>query len=149
MNRMFVAVMVAAIATAAGQAFAAPDEVMMRSDVSGSAIAADAGTPVPMVIVQGALPAKGEAVSGTVMVSTPGEIVLHTSKGLQTFEITPKTEMLAGPAEGENVTVMFAPAPGSVSGSARGSAAVVTRSRTRVADLALAVLPPAPGVASR
>ena len=149
MNRMLVAATLTAIVTVAAPAFAKSDQPASDRGAGQDQVTASAGAPVPMFAAQAVVPAKGAAVSGIVVISTPAELVVHTAKGLQTFKITPKTEMTAGPFEGEDVTVVFQPAHGSVSGTGAGSAAVTRASTTKVAALALAVMPRMAGVADR
>jgi hypothetical protein len=141
MNRIFVAAVVTAIATVALPALASdhPPESQVTSQVS---VAPSIGAPLPAVVARGVILPKGEAVSGEVVMSTPAELVIHTTKGLQTFEITPQTQMLVGASEGEDVTITFRPAGGSVSGTAAGN-------HTKAADLALAVVPRVASVTSR
>jgi hypothetical protein len=148
MNRMLVAATFTAIVTLAAPAFAA-DQPPENRDASTGIVEASGGAPMPAFARQGVVPVKGEAVSGTVLISTPGELVVHTAKGLQRFTITPKTEMTVGAAEGEDVTVVFRPARGFVSGRAAGSASLTTTRHAKVAELALAVMPRVAGVADR
>jgi hypothetical protein len=140
MNRTFLATVVTAVAAVAMPALAHDNQIMVQTTASGPEVATSAGAPLP-VPAKEVVPAKGREVSGSVVLSTPGEIVLRTQKGLQFFEITPKTQMVSGAADGESVTVVYAPARGSVSGNAVGAVSPTSHATTKVSDLALTVMP--------
>jgi hypothetical protein len=148
MNRKFAGAVVTTITIIAMPVLAADQQPMMQESSTRS-VAEAAGALLPVVAPQSVIPAKGDEMNGTVMISTPDELVVHTAKGLQTFEVTPQTQMVAGPTEGEDVTIVFKPARGSVSGTAVGSAAESAPTSTRVADLALTVMPREAAATSR
>jgi hypothetical protein len=148
MNRKFAGAVVTTITIIAMPVLAADQQPMMQESSTRS-VAEAAGAPLPVVAPQRVIPVKGDELNGTVMISTPDELVVHTAKGLQTFEVTPQTQMVAGPTEGEDVTIVFRPVRGSVSGTAVGSASLSGPTSTRVAELALTVMPRAAGVTSR
>jgi len=122
MNRVinrtpFVVLSVAALLLAA-PSFAAPGEQHSQQD-STLPVAAAGGGPAPAALPTGEIPPDTQAVTGQVVMSTPSELVLHTSSGMQRFSFSADTQMLVPAAEGDTVTVFYKPAAGA------GNAAVV------------------------
>jgi hypothetical protein len=119
----------------------------------------DQSSPLPMAAIGGAPPvalppvvgnaAKAIAVTGVVVMSSPEEIILRTASGTRTFEIMPDTQMLAGAATGDVVTVLCQPVHGSVKASVVRSAAKASDSHVKVAPEAPATSGLAPGVSSK
>jgi hypothetical protein len=107
MNRTLIAVFAVAAVLLTAPSFAARDNQVQQQ--SASSIPTDVGglAPAPIVPAQGAVPANEMSVTGQVMLSTPDELVLHTASGMQRFVVTPDTQMLAGAAEGDTVTVFY------------------------------------------
>lgn len=62
---------------------------------------------------QNAGPAPGSAntalkvVTGEVLVSTPDYLILATPSGMQRFEITPKSKIIGGTGEGDELTMKY------------------------------------------
>jgi hypothetical protein len=148
MKRTLIAVLSTVALALAAPSFAASTVQVMEQN-SSSPTAAVGGGPLVELPQEVGIPAKGMTVTGVVVMSSPDEIILRTTSGARRFEITPETQMLAGAADGDVVTVLYEPAYGSVRASIVGSAATMTGSRTKVARGALATAPQAPGVSPR
>ena len=150
MNRLFLATVATTIAAVAVPALAHDTQIMMQTTTApGVNVAASAGVPLPAPSPLGVVPVKGREVSGSVVLSTPGEIIVHTPAGLQSFQITPQTRMVSGVADGEKVSVFYAPARGARRGTAVGTVRPDAHADTKVSDRALVVTPGVAGTASR
>jgi hypothetical protein len=113
MNHTLIAVLSTVVLVLAAPSFAARDEQSGQPNPASSAQSSIGGAPVSPVIEQGRVLAGDMVATGDVMMSDPGELVIHTSSGMRRFEITPATQMYAGTAEGDVVTVFYKPEAGS------------------------------------
>ncbi len=115
MNRMINRTLIATLSVVAllvtVLAFGAPGDRLTQQD-STLPVAVAGGAPVSAALATGEVPPDTQAVTGEVVLSTPSELVLHTSSGMQRFSITPETQMLVPAAEGDTVTVLYKPAVG-------------------------------------
>jgi hypothetical protein len=124
-----------------GAVLAAPS-LEVQQEASMPAVSAAGGGSAAVASIVGTAPAGRLTVSGEVVLWTPGEIVLHTAKGLERFQITPQTQMTIGAADGDFVTVV--PAMPAVSTS--GSVAPAGGTHSRVEGRAIAVTPQRAGI---
>ncbi len=141
MNRTLLELAISAALVMSGAAFAAPS-IEMQQEASAPSTVAGGGGSIPAANLSGTAPANTTAVSGEVVLWTPGEIVLRTAKGLQTFQLTPQTQMTIGAAEGDYVTVILAKTAPTTS----GSAAPASTTNSRVGGRTVAVTPQRAGI---
>lgn len=141
MIRGLVAVVGAAALTVAVPSFAQRAR-MDRQDAGSSSAGATGGgpseAPAPWSSQQGPAP-KEVFVTGEVVMTTPSEVVLHTSTGMQKFALTPQLDEEFVPVEGETVTVGYVPAPGSVKATTVRKAAAANTAPKQVLE---AIAPP-------
>ncbi len=130
MNRTLFAVASAVTLVLGVSSFAGPPTDMREAPPSLAVTAA--GAALPAAMPQGTVPTNEKAVSGEVVMWTPNQLILHTAKGVERFQITPQTAMLAGAAEGDRVTVFYTGALAHTGGTAGGSARVTTGTPTKV-----------------
>jgi len=136
MNRTLLAIATSAALVIGIAAFAAPS-IDMQQEASVSPTITAGGGSAPTVSLPGTASTNAAAVSGEVVLFTPGEIVLRTAKGLERFQLTPQTQMTIGAAEGDYVTVILAKTAPTTS----GSVAPASGTHTRVGGRAVAVTP--------
>jgi hypothetical protein len=132
MKRTLITVLSMVALALAVPSFATPAPQMMEQGSSAPVVAVGGG-PEMGLPPQAAVPAHEMAVTGEVVMSSPEEVILHTASGIRRFEITPDTQMLAGAANGDVVTVLYQPARGFVKASVVTSAPNATDSRGKVA----------------
>jgi hypothetical protein len=113
MNRTLIAVLSTVAMVLAVPSFAGKQQPLQPSQAY-STETSGGGVPAPAVVESGRVPAGEMVVNGEVMMSDPDELVVHTSSGIRRFRITRTTEMYAGAAEGDVVTVLYKPEAGSV-----------------------------------
>jgi hypothetical protein len=134
MRRTFFAVVTAVVLVTAVPAFAVDHSPNYQT--AGQAVAnATSGGAVLAVFGSAAQPAtvpNEMFATGEVVMVTPGEVVLHTAKGMQKFAISQQTDESTVPVEGQMVTVGYVPERGAV--QILASQPMSAQAPTRVAD---------------